>query len=101
MAEPDQALGVRDLLGLGGFLAGCVVGFTLIGLLIDHIAGCSPWGVVSGVAVGIATGTAGFIARALSSLRASAMTPPPPAQNDDGKLEGADDVNDDADRWSW
>ncbi len=100
MAEPDQALGVRDLLGLGGILAGSVVGFTLIGLLVDHIAGWSPWGVVTGVAVGIAAGIAGFMARVLGSLRATAMTPPPPREHDDGRYEG-DDVNDDAEPGSW
>ena len=59
----------RDLLGLGGLLVGSVVGCTLLGLLIDHVAGSSPVGVVAGVAVGMLLGALGFVARVRRALR--------------------------------
>lgn len=59
----------RDLLGLGGFLVGCVVGCTILGLLVDHLAGSEPVGVVIGVAVGILLGAIGFAARVRRALR--------------------------------
>ncbi|WP_017935504.1 hypothetical protein [Nocardioides sp. Iso805N] len=71
MPEPQEpaTLGGRDLLGLGGLLAGCVVGCTLLGLLVDHVAGSSPVGVVLGVAIGIVLAAFGFAARARRALR--------------------------------
>jgi F0F1-type ATP synthase assembly protein I len=62
-------MGGRDLLGLGGMLAGCVVGFTLLGLIVDNLAGSSPVGVVAGVGLGIALGSTVFVLRALRALR--------------------------------
>jgi F0F1-type ATP synthase assembly protein I len=71
MVGEDQSaqLSGRDLLGLGGLLVGCVVGFTILGLIADHLAGSSPVGVVVGVALGIACGAAGFVARVRRALR--------------------------------
>jgi F0F1-type ATP synthase assembly protein I len=63
-----QPLGGRDLLGLGGLLAGSVVGFTLLGLLVDHLAGSSPIGAVVGVALGMLAGGVGFAARVRRAL---------------------------------
>lgn len=63
-----QPLGGRDLLGLGGLLAGSVVGFTLLGLFVDHLAGSSPIGVVIGVAIGMLAGAAGFAIRVRRAL---------------------------------
>jgi F0F1-type ATP synthase assembly protein I len=68
-ANEPATLGGRDLLGLGGLLVGCVVGCTLLGLLVDHVAGSSPVGVVVGVAVGILLGAFGFAARVRRALR--------------------------------
>lgn len=61
-------LGGRDLLGLGALLAGCVVGCTLLGMLVDHLAGSSPFGVVVGVALGMLLGALGFAARVRSAM---------------------------------
>jgi len=62
-------LGGRDLLDLGALLVGCVVGCTLLGLFIDHLAGSSPLGVVVGVALGMLLGALGFVARVRRSMR--------------------------------
>jgi F0F1-type ATP synthase assembly protein I len=62
-------MGGRDLLGLGGMLAGCVVGCTVLGLVVDELAGSSPLGAVAGVGLGIALGATAFVLRALRALR--------------------------------
>lgn len=67
--DDPQPLRGRDLLGLGGLLAGSVVGCTAIGLVIDHLAGSSPVGALVGVAVGIVLGAIGFVARVRVALR--------------------------------
>lgn len=59
----------RDLLGLGGMLVGAVVGCTALGLLVDHLAGTDPIGVVLGVAVGMVLGAVGFVLRVRRALR--------------------------------
>jgi len=59
----------RDLLGLGGLLVGAVVGGTLLGLLLDSLAGTSPLFVVLGVALGIVGAGIGFWSRVRSALR--------------------------------
>lgn len=69
--DHDRALGGRDLLGLGGFLVGAVVGCTLLGLLVDHVAGSDPVGVVCGVALGMVLGGLGFALRVRQALRSS------------------------------
>jgi F0F1-type ATP synthase assembly protein I len=62
-------MGGRDLLGLGGMLAGCVVGCTVLGLVVDELAGSSPVGAVAGVGLGIVLGATAFVLRALRALR--------------------------------
>jgi F0F1-type ATP synthase assembly protein I len=71
MADDDdeRTLRGRDLIGLGGFLVAAVVGCTLLGLLVDHVAGTSPVGAVLGVALGIVIGAVGFWLRVRSVLR--------------------------------
>ena len=68
----------RDLLGLGGMLVGAVVGCTALGLLVDHLAGSDPVGVVLGVAVGMALGAVGFVLRVRRALRSPDQDPPDP-----------------------
>jgi F0F1-type ATP synthase assembly protein I len=76
-------MGGRDLLGLGGMLAGSVVGCTVLGLLVDHFAGSSPAGAVVGVGLGIALGATAFVLRALRALRESDQPgQPDPDQRD-------------------
>lgn len=67
--EEQRSFGGRDLLGLGALLAGAVIGCTLLGLLVDHLAGSSPVGVLVGVAVGIVLGATGFVLRVRAALR--------------------------------
>jgi F0F1-type ATP synthase assembly protein I len=62
-------MGGRDLLGLGGMLVACVVGCTILGLVVDGLAGSSPVGAVAGVGIGIGLGATVFVLRALSALR--------------------------------
>jgi len=72
IAMPDDrsdGLRGRDLLGLGGLLAGSVVGCTAIGLVIDHLAGSGPVGTLVGVAVGIVLGAIGFAVRVRRALQ--------------------------------
>lgn len=66
----DNSLRGRDLVGLGGLLAGAVVAGTLLGLFIDSQAGTSPVFTLIGVGVGIASGAVGFWVRVRSVLQA-------------------------------
>jgi F0F1-type ATP synthase assembly protein I len=67
--HPDPTLRGRDLVGLGGMLAGAVVLGMVLGLLVDHVAGTSPAFTLVGLAVGIAAGAFAFWARVRSVLR--------------------------------
>lgn len=65
----DQSLRGRDLVGLGGLLAGCVVVFTGLGLLVDDAAGTAPVFAVVGVFLGIVLGAVAFWLRVRAVLR--------------------------------
>ena len=68
--EPsDNTLRGRDLVGLGGLLAGAVVAGTVLGLLIDSQAGTAPVFTLIGVGLGILAGAVGFWLRVRSALR--------------------------------
>ncbi len=67
--EVEQGLRGRDLIGLGGLLAGSVIACTLLGLLVDSVADTSPVFTVIGVGLGIALGALGFWLRVRSALR--------------------------------
>ena len=67
--EVDQGLRGRDLIGLGGLLAGAVIVGTLLGLLIDSAADTTPVFTVLGVALGIVAGALGFWLRVRAALR--------------------------------
>jgi len=75
MAEPgidrsgDAGLRGRDLVGLGGLLAAAVIAGTLLGLLVDHLAGTEPVFTLVGVALGIVVGALGFWVRVRDALR--------------------------------
>jgi F0F1-type ATP synthase assembly protein I len=70
VAEPsDPGLRGRDLIGLGGLLAGAVVAGTVLGLLLDSTAGTTPAFTIGGVFLGIVAGAAGFWLRVRSALR--------------------------------
>jgi F0F1-type ATP synthase assembly protein I len=67
--HPDPGLRGRDLVGLGGMLAGAVVLGMVVGLLVDHVAGTEPAFTLAGIALGIAAGAAAFWVRVRSVLR--------------------------------
>jgi F0F1-type ATP synthase assembly protein I len=68
--EPsDNTLRGRDLVGLGGLLAGAVVAGTILGLFIDSQAGTAPVFTLVGVGLGILAGAVGFWLRVRSALR--------------------------------
>lgn len=66
----DAALRGRDLIGLGGLLAGAVIAGTVLGLLVDHLADTSPAFTLVGVGLGILAGVVGFWVRVRSALQA-------------------------------
>ena len=67
--DVDQGLRGRDLIGLGGLLAGAVIAGTVLGLVVDSAAGTTPVFTVLGVALGIIAGAVGFWLRVRSALR--------------------------------
>jgi F0F1-type ATP synthase assembly protein I len=68
--EPsDAGLRGRDLIGLGGLLVGAIVAGTLLGLLLDHLAGTTPVFTVVGVFLGMASGAVGFALRVRAAVR--------------------------------
>jgi F0F1-type ATP synthase assembly protein I len=65
----DAGLRGRDLIGLGGLLAGCVVAGLVIGYLVDEAAGSKPVGVLVGIGLGILAGAVAFVLRVRAALR--------------------------------
>jgi F0F1-type ATP synthase assembly protein I len=65
----DSSLRGRDLVGLGGLLAGSVVAGTVLGLVIDNAADTSPAFTLVGVGLGILAGGVGFWLRVRAALR--------------------------------
>ena len=68
-SEPSNELRGRDLIGLGGLLAGCVVAGTALGYVLDQAAGTSPVFTLIGIALGMVAGAVGFWAKVRSALR--------------------------------
>jgi F0F1-type ATP synthase assembly protein I len=68
--EPSQDSGLRgrDLIGLGGLLAGAVVFFTVLGIVIDGAADTSPVFTMVGVLAGMVAGGFGFWARVRQAI---------------------------------
>ena len=65
----DAGLRGRDLIGLGGLLAGAVVAGLVVGYLVDEAAGTSPVFVLAGIGLGILAGCAGFVVKVRAALR--------------------------------
>jgi F0F1-type ATP synthase assembly protein I len=65
----DNALRGRDLIGLGGLLAGAVIAGMVIGYLVDEAVGSEPVGVLVGIGLGIVAGCVGFWLRVRDALR--------------------------------
>ena len=69
-AGPDGGqLRGRDLIGLGGLLAGCVIAGLVVGYLVDDALGSEPVGVLVGIGLGILAGCVGFVVRVRAALR--------------------------------
>jgi F0F1-type ATP synthase assembly protein I len=66
--SPDQGLRGRDLIGLGGLLAGAVVVCTGLGLLLDRAADTTPVLTMLGVFVGMLVGALGFAVRVRQAM---------------------------------
>jgi len=67
--DSSRDLRGRDLIGLGGLLAGCVVAGTALGYVLDQAAGTSPAFTLIGIALGMVAGVVGFWAKVRSALR--------------------------------
>ena len=65
----DAGLRGRDLIGLGGLLAGAVIAGTVLGLVLDSAFDTTPFLTVVGVALGIAAACVGFWVRVRAALR--------------------------------
>jgi len=59
----------RDLVGLGGLLAGSVVAGLVGGVFLDDRAGTSPLFSLLGIGAGVVLGGVGFWLRVRSALR--------------------------------
>ena len=70
MPESDKNQGLRYA-GLGIEFAAAVAGLTLVGYWVDRHFGSSPWGVLTGAAIGLIGGTYNMIREALSAGRRS------------------------------
>ncbi len=55
--------------GMGVELGGAIIGFTLVGLWIDHRYGTEPKGVMIGAVLGIVGGMFNFIRQALLLMK--------------------------------
>jgi F0F1-type ATP synthase assembly protein I len=65
----DAGLRGRDLIGLGGLLAAAVIAGTLLGLVLDHVAGTEPVFTMAGVLLGVVAGGLAFWARVRAALK--------------------------------
>jgi F0F1-type ATP synthase assembly protein I len=66
-----DGLSGRDLLGLGGMLAGSVIALTAIGYLLDQALDTSPVLTLVGIALGMVAGAVGFWVRVRAALRST------------------------------
>jgi F0F1-type ATP synthase assembly protein I len=64
-----EVLRGRDLIGLGGLLAGSVIVCTALGYLLDQALDSTPVCTLIGIALGMVAGAVGFWARVRSALR--------------------------------
>ena len=65
----ENGLRGRDLVGLGGLLAGAVIAGAVLGLVADDLAGSSPTFTLVGIGLGIVAGCLGFWVRVRAALR--------------------------------
>jgi F0F1-type ATP synthase assembly protein I len=67
--EPDSGGRWKGLSGIGFELVGAVVGLTLIGYWWDRHFGSSPWGLLTGAALGLIGGTYNMIRQSVSAFK--------------------------------
>ncbi|HCB03793.1 MAG TPA: AtpZ/AtpI family protein [Nocardioides sp.] len=65
----EAGLGGRDLIGLGALLVGAIVVCTVLGLVVDELAGTAPVFTILGVFLGMAAGAFGFAVRVRAAVR--------------------------------
>ena len=65
----ENGLRGRDLVGLGGLLAGAVIAGAVLGLVADNLADSSPTFTLVGIGLGILAGCLGFWIRVRAALR--------------------------------
>ena len=70
-SRDGQADGLRgrDLIGLGGLLAGSVIACTALGYLLDQAIDSTPVFTLVGIGLGMVAGGVGFWVRVRSALR--------------------------------
>ena len=66
--HPESSLRGRDLIGLGGLLAGAVIAGVVIGLVVDNMADTAPAFTLLGLAAGMVAGAVGFWMRVRGAL---------------------------------
>lgn len=67
--DTDAEIGAWTLVGIGGFVVGCVVAGLVIGSLADDHWGSSPVGVLVGISIGIVVAVVGSCVRIAGYLR--------------------------------
>lgn len=67
--DPGSGFSGRDLIGLGGLLAGSVIACTALGYLLDQATDSTPAFTLVGIALGMVGGAVGFWVRVRSALR--------------------------------
>jgi F0F1-type ATP synthase assembly protein I len=67
--QNEPTINAWTLVGLGGFLVGCVVAGLVVGALIDDAEGSSPVGVLIGLSVGVVVAIVGSCVRIARYLR--------------------------------
>ena len=65
----ENGLRGRDLVGLGGLLAGAVIAGAVLGLVADDLTGNSPTFTLLGIGLGVLGGCVGFFLRVRAALR--------------------------------
>jgi F0F1-type ATP synthase assembly protein I len=66
--QPENTLRGRDLVGLGGLVAGAVIAGLVVGMVVDAKADTSPVFTLVGIAVGILSGGVAFWLRVRAAL---------------------------------
>ncbi|MBW8876554.1 MAG: AtpZ/AtpI family protein [Acidobacteria bacterium] len=67
--EPKTGGRSKGLSGIGFEMAAAVAGFTLIGYWWDRHFGSSPWGLLTGAALGLIGGTYNLIRQSQSAFK--------------------------------